>query len=218
MEYCPGGSLENHIQTNGLPPHEFEEFFTQFMNGWEHLTKLNITHRDLKPENILVSGIGNDQRFKISDFGAARVLKKDQRYSSLHGTAEYLHPDVYPHCHFYRDEIENFPKREFKAEHEIWAGAVTLYHAATGILPFDPAKGRADPKTMYHMLSSKKPHHISATETKHGVVFHERLPRSCALTGSVKKNLEALFVGMLKVGIFVKLSSFDQFFHRTTLQ
>lgn len=199
IEFCGGGSLDTHIGVNGLPPSEFERFFNQFINGLEHLNKLRIAYRDLKPENILVVGLGTNQTFKISDFGAARVFKKNERYTSLHGTLEYLHPDPVGHFIFYSDEHE-LPERKFTAEHEVWAMAVTIYHAATGKLPFEPLLGRDNTKLLYDMLMRKKDHHISATETKRGdLVFHSSLPESCALADSVKTNLEALLVGMLRV-------------------
>lgn len=201
MDYCSGGSLENHISSNGLPPNEFKSFFTQFINGLKHLRTLRLLHRDLKPENILVVGMGDRQIFKISDFGAARVLKKNERYSSLYGTAAYAHPDVFAHFHFSSRDID-LPKKEFVAEHEIWSMAVTIYHAATGFLPFDPQEGTSEnPKLMYEMLTTKKSNHISATETKNGLNFHSHLPSSCELDKSVKKNLAALLAGMLKVNM-----------------
>lgn len=199
LEYCSGGSLENHINSNGLPPNEFKAFFSQFITGLEHLRELRLLHRDLKPENILVEGIGENQIYKISDFGAARVLKKNARYGSLYGTAEYLHPDVFAHFYFSDRDIV-LPKREFVAEHEIWQMAVTIYHAATGYLPFEPKEGtRENPKLMYQMLTEKKSKHISATETKNGLIFHSHLPSSCKLDKSIKRKLAALFAGMLKV-------------------
>lgn len=199
MEYCPGGSLESHINTNGLPPDEFKAFFTQFFSGMEHLRKLNVLHRDLKPENILVEGIGERQIFKISDFGAARVLKKNARYGSLYGTPEYLHPDIFPHFYFYGRDIV-LPKRAFMAEHELWSMGVTIFNAATGYLPFEPEDGAGgNPKLMYKMLTEKKTKHISAVQTKNGLVFQSHLPSSCELDKKVKEKLTALLAGLLKV-------------------
>lgn len=205
MEFCSSGSLEQHITSTGLPTQEFANFFRQFLIGLKHLNALRVTHRDLKPENVLVVGIGENATYKIADFGAARVLKKNQRYSSLYGTAEYMHPDIFPHFFFYPDEVE-LPERKFKAEHEIWSVGATVFHAATGFLPFEPEKGREDPKMMYKMLTERKLRHISATETKDGLVFNSKLPEKCSLDDWVKRNLERLLVGMFKVRVNLRIT------------
>lgn len=59
--------------------------------GMKHLRDNNIIHRDLKPGNIM-KYIGEDgiSIYKLTDFGAARVLEDDQPFMSLYGTEEYL--------------------------------------------------------------------------------------------------------------------------------
>lgn len=57
----------------------------------KHLRDMHIIHRDLKPGNIM-KFIGEDgiSIYKLTDFGAARVLEDDQPFMSLYGTEEYL--------------------------------------------------------------------------------------------------------------------------------
>lgn len=201
MEYCSEGDLAGHIGSNGLAPNDFEQFFLQFFDGIKYLRGLNLSHRDLKPDNMLIVLIGQNKIYKISDFGASRLLKPNQRYGSIYGTPEYCHPDIYAHSHPINLDVV-LPKKEFQAEHEIWSIAVTVYHVATGKLPFEPNEKRDNPTLMYRMLTEKKAKHISADETENGSIkFNSRLPSSCELDDSLKQKIAALLAGMLKVNI-----------------
>lgn len=162
MEYCTEGDLQKMIDSkpNGLESVEFASFVQCLMNGLKHLTQMNIVHRDIKPLNIFVAN-GNGQRiFKLGDFGSARVLQKNETYTSLYGTHEYNHPDIfvaynYPHLNMDR------PRCVFNEKHDVWAVGITVYEAATGRLPFNPTKGRKEPVKMYQMISGKQCDEIS---------------------------------------------------------
>ena len=69
--------------------------------------------------------------YKLTDFGAARELQDDQQFVSLYGTEEYLHPDMYE-----RAVLRKPVGKTFGATVDLWSIGVTLYHVATGSLPF----------------------------------------------------------------------------------
>lgn len=75
--------------------------------------------------------------YKLTDFGAARELQDDQQFVSLYGTEEYLHPDMYE-----RAVLRKPVGKTFGATVDLWSIGVTLYHVATGNLPFRPFGGR----------------------------------------------------------------------------
>ena len=77
--------------------------------------------------------------YKLTDFGAARELQDDQQFVSLYGTEEYLHPDMYE-----RAVLRKPVGKTFGATVDLWSIGVTLYHVATGNLPFRPFGGRRD--------------------------------------------------------------------------
>lgn len=56
-----------------------------------YMSENNIVHRDIKPENIFVDRFN---RFKVGDFGAARVVEKSIGMSKK-GTELYMAPEVY---------------------------------------------------------------------------------------------------------------------------
>ena len=118
---------------------------------------LCLARRDLKPGNIM-KFIKDDGTivYKLTDFGAARELQDDQQFVSLYGTEEYLHPDMYE-----RAVLRKPVGKTFGATVDLWSIGVTLYHVATGNLPFRPFGGRRDAVchvsmswiSIYHSLS-----------------------------------------------------------------
>lgn len=155
MELCDA-SLNDSIFPIGL---EYSEFIRvcQFLCTVEkYLRQINIIHRDIKPENILTKTLNDGQIiYKLGDFGAARLLKENKQYKSLHGTEAYVHPDIY--AKLYEKGLDNVdPNVLFDATHELWSIGATLYAVATGQVPFEPKKGMKDFKTMYAMTTQKK--------------------------------------------------------------
>ncbi|XP_017461078.1 PREDICTED: inhibitor of nuclear factor kappa-B kinase subunit epsilon-like, partial [Rhagoletis zephyria] len=147
MELCTGGSLFNilddPLNSNGLEEKEFLLVLKHLAAGMKHLRDMNIIHRDLKPGNIMkfVAEDGTSI-YKLTDFGAARELDDDQQFMSLYGTEEYLHPDMYE-----RAVLRKPVGKSFKANVDLWSIGVTLYHIATGSLPFRPYGGRKNKET-----------------------------------------------------------------------
>lgn len=205
MEYCSGGDLQKFIEMssnkNGLPTGEFCIFLQNFIDGLKHLTENHIVHRDIKPSNILISMYNEQRVYKIANFGAARKLYPCERYTSLYGTSEYLHPDIF--VFFYANlSGKHLPKQSFSELHELWSIGATLYEAATGKLPFNPKHGRDVPETLYKMIKEKKYKQIAATETKNGEIqWASELPESCTLDKDIKQNLITLLAGLLQVNL-----------------
>lgn len=157
MELCTGGSLFNILDdpenSNGLVQHEFLLVLEHLTAGMKHLRDNNLVHRDLKPGNIMKYLTEEGQTvYKLTDFGAARELEENQQFVSLYGTEEYLHPDMYE-----RAVLRKSVNRSFTANVDLWSIGVTLFHVATGNLPFRPYGGRKNKETMHHITTKKLP-------------------------------------------------------------
>ncbi len=83
-----------------------------------------VVHRDIKPANILV---GEDHLAKLTDFGAAKLLKVDAKITptgEIIGTPHYLAPEIF------RGEAAD-------ERSDIYSLGILAYELLTGTLPFD---------------------------------------------------------------------------------
>ncbi|XP_969718.3 serine/threonine-protein kinase TBK1 [Tribolium castaneum] len=217
MELCTGGSLFNILDdpenTYGLAENEFLKVLQDLSAGMKHLRDNNLVHRDLKPGNIM-KFICDDGRtvYKLTDFGAARELPEGQHFQSLYGTEEYLHPDLYE-----RAVLRKHVNKTFGATIDLWSIGVTLYHVATGNLPFRPYGGRKNKETMHLITTKKASGVISGIQvTEDGQIeWRKTLPESCQLSPGLKKIITPLLAGLLEADT-KKIWTFERFFTEVT--
>lgn len=238
MELCTGGSLFNILDdpenTYGLQEHEFLLVLEHLTAGMKHLRDNNLVHRDLKPGNIM-KYINEDgtTTYKLTDFGAARELQEEEQFVSLYGTEEYLHPDMYE-----RAVLRKPVGKSFGATVDLWSIGVTLYHVATGQLPFRPYGGRKNKETMFYITTKKASGviavsfplnltrkrsitqvcnstylHFQGTQTtENGPIEWARdLPPHCQLSVGLRKLTTPLLAGLLEVDPH-RIWTFEKFF------
>lgn len=150
--------------------------------------------------------------YKLTDFGAARELQEGQQFMSLYGTEEYLHPDMYA-----RAVLRKTEGKTFGATVDLWSIGVTLYHVATGNLPFRPYGGRRNKEIMFHITTKKASGVISGIQTKENgpIEWRKELPNNCHLSEGLKKFITPLLSGLLEVDA-KKIWTFDKFFNEVT--
>ncbi|XP_005184163.1 serine/threonine-protein kinase TBK1 [Musca domestica] len=218
MELCTGGSLFNILDdpenSYGLSEKEFLLVLEHLCAGMKHLRDNKLVHRDLKPGNIM-KFISEDGQtiYKLTDFGAARELEDNQPFASLYGTEEYLHPDLYE-----RAVLRKSINRSFTANVDLWSIGVTLYHVATGNLPFRPFGGRKNRETMHQITTQKASGVISGTQLSENgpIEWSTTLPQHCHLSEGLKSLVTPLLAGLLEENR-EKTWSFDRFFQEVTL-
>lgn len=217
MELCTGGSLFNILDdpenTYGLQEEEFLLVLEHLSAGMKHLRDNRLVHRDLKPGNIMkfITDDGSTV-YKLTDFGAARELEEDQQFMSLYGTEEYLHPDMYE-----RAVLRKPVGKTFGATVDLWSIGVTLYHVATGNLPFRPFGGRRNKETMYYITTQKASGVISGSQTSENgqIEWSKDLPHNCQLSAGLKKLVTPLLAGLLEVDS-QRIWNFERFFKEVT--
>ncbi|KAG9352900.1 hypothetical protein JZ751_017476 [Albula glossodonta] len=218
MEFCSGGSLLNVLEEPenafGLPESEFLIVLQCVVHGVNHLRENAVVHRDIKPGNIMrVVGEDGCSIYKLTDFGAARELEDDEKFVSIYGTEEYLHPDMYE-----RAVLRKPQKKAFGVTVDLWSIGVTFYHAATGTLPFVPFGGPRKNKQMMYRITTEKPTGAIAGVQKvedGAIEWSYHLPQCCQLSEGLKTQLVPVLSNILEADQ-EKCWGFDQFFAETT--
>ncbi|XP_053249336.1 inhibitor of nuclear factor kappa-B kinase subunit epsilon isoform X4 [Podarcis raffonei] len=185
MEYCSGGSLlsllEDPENAFGLSESEFLIVLHCVVAGMNHLRQNGVVHRDIKPGNIMrLVGDDNQNIYKLTDFGAARELDDDEKFESVYGTEEYLHPDMYK-----RAVLKKPQQKAYGVTVDLWSIGVTFYHAATGSLPFIPFGGpRRNKEIMYKITTEKPTGAIAGTQEQESgaIMWTYELPITCRLS------------------------------------
>ncbi|XP_018410670.1 PREDICTED: myosin light chain kinase, smooth muscle-like [Nanorana parkeri] len=138
MEYIAGGELFERIVADDFDHTEITsvQYMSQIITGVGHMHKQGIVHLDLKPENIVcVSKVST--KVKIVDFGLAKKLEPGVPLKVLHGTAEFVAPEVIAY------EPVGFTT-------DMWSLGVICYILLCGESPF---QGENDMETLRNITS-----------------------------------------------------------------
>ncbi|XP_072270757.1 myosin light chain kinase, smooth muscle-like isoform X2 [Pyxicephalus adspersus] len=138
MEYIAGGELFERIVADDFDHTEITsvQYMSQIITGVGYMHKQSIVHLDLKPENIVcVSKVST--KVKIVDFGLARKLEPGVPVKVLHGTAEFVAPEVIAY------EPVGFTT-------DMWSLGVICYILLCGDSPF---QGDNDMETLRNITS-----------------------------------------------------------------
>ncbi|KAG8008667.1 Myosin light chain kinase [Nibea albiflora] len=133
MEYIAGGELFERIVDDSFEHTEptSARYMQQILEGMRYVHKQNIVHLDLKPENIVCVDTTGTQ-IKIIDFGLASKLDDDKPLMVMHGTPEFVAPEV----------ISFEP---VGLETDMWSIGVICFILLSGESPF---QGNSDPETL----------------------------------------------------------------------
>jgi len=125
LEYIDGPNLELLLQKKGrLSEAELLKITSEIAMALEAAEEQGIVHRDIKPANILMNSAGVS---KLTDLGLASASKGDQRVTMAGfavGTPFYISPEQA------RGDLD------VDCRADIYSLGATLYHLATGALPF----------------------------------------------------------------------------------
>jgi hypothetical protein len=120
MELVAGGSLEGLMKAKGkdIDIPRVMKICEQVAQALRCAADQGLVHGDVKPENVLLDSNGNA---KLVDFGLA-AMQKDT--DEIWGTPFYIAP-------------EKVKKQPIDYRADMYALGGTLYHALTGVPPFD---------------------------------------------------------------------------------
>ena len=148
---------ENEITNRGeihlyYEENELLEIMAQIVRTMALLQKNHITHRDIKPQNIMIV----KGRFKICDFGNARILKREGMcYQRIRGSEMYMSPIMFKGYHASMPKVKH---NTFKSD-VFSLGMCFLLAAALSYNPLNAIREVYDmdviKKTMRHYLGNR---------------------------------------------------------------
>uniref|UniRef100_A0A672L5J9 Myosin, light chain kinase 5 n=1 Tax=Sinocyclocheilus grahami TaxID=75366 RepID=A0A672L5J9_SINGR len=133
LEYIAGGELFERIVDENFEHTEPNSvnYMRQILEGIQYIHSKHIVHLDLKPENIVcVKSAGS--LIKIIDFGLACKLEHGKHLMVLHGTPEFVAP-----------EVVNYEPVDLATD--MWSIGVICYILLSGVSPF---QGNSDAETL----------------------------------------------------------------------
>jgi len=119
LEYCSGGTLDQHLLERGqLPLERAYALIIDVGEGLTHTHERSVLHRDVKPANVFLTAEG---RAKLGDFGTGMFQSEmnDERV----GTAFYMAPEV-------------FEGRHAGVRSDIYSLGILAYEVISGQRPF----------------------------------------------------------------------------------
>jgi serine/threonine-protein kinase len=120
MEYIEGLPLDRVLEKGTLPFPRACAWVAHAAEALDAAHKRGVIHGDVKPANILIT---TDGKVKLTDFGMARVARRDGGDSPLLGTPAYWCP-------------EQIMGRPQDARSDLFSLGVVLYEMVTGTKPF----------------------------------------------------------------------------------
>lgn len=150
LEYVEGGSLAQRLAGTPWDPRKAACLLELVARAIHYAHLQGVVHRDLKPGNILLQAsegqLGSPITPKVTDFGAAKLLKEDtgQTYTQvIVGTPHYMSP-----------EQAEGKSRGVGPAADVYALGVILYEMLTGRVPFQASSVLE----LFDQLRTQDPH------------------------------------------------------------
>jgi len=135
MEYLLGESLRDRLTARGrMSIAETARMLSHVCRALSRAHEAGLVHRDLKPENIFVAKDGDEEIFKVLDFGVAKATDAlsdssidPTRTGALLGTPYYMSPE----------QAQGLKTVDYRTD--IWAMGVLVFECLTGQRQFAAA-------------------------------------------------------------------------------
>lgn len=142
MEYCPLGSLRDHLTDQPMPVTRIHEVLAELVGAIQAVHDVQLIHRDLKPGNVLVRTL-QPLDLVLTDFGSSSMTNASQHFTQMAQTLQYSAPETLSGV------------LDTKADY--WALGMMTLEMALGRHPFD---GLSNPVILYQLTT--RPIDVSA--------------------------------------------------------
>lgn len=135
MEYLPGATLRDVMNTGPMPLDLALDTTLQMAEALAFAHEHGVIHRDVKPANVVVTG--RNGRIKLTDFGIAHLTNSGHTLAGqMLGSPRYMSP-------------EQAMGREVDGRSDIFSLGAVLYEMLTGHYAFD---GDSLPSIVYRVI------------------------------------------------------------------
>lgn len=119
FEYCDQGNFADKLQARpGGLQEDMVSYSKDVCSATAALHSCGVCHRNIKPDNFMVA----NQMLKLTDFGLAVFLRRDEMLHHRCGTTNYMSP-----------ELRALPDGlGYSYPVDVWAAGVTVYMIVTG--------------------------------------------------------------------------------------
>jgi serine/threonine protein kinase len=144
MEYLPGETLADRLDRERMPLPQAYETARELASALGSAHRERIVHRDVKPANVLYAG---DQRWKLADFGIARMPDSDLTVlGTFMGTPGYSPPEA-------------IREGRYTAQADVFAWGALFYELLSGVIPYEgPDTDTTNKKVMASEPASPRVH------------------------------------------------------------
>jgi predicted ATPase/signal transduction histidine kinase/tRNA A-37 threonylcarbamoyl transferase component Bud32 len=143
LEDFGGVTLRDLIRGEGVDLHLLLRLAIRLVDALAVVHAAGVIHKDIKPDNILIDR--NDERLALADFSVSSYVAEEAQGGGgavIEGTLQYMSP-----------EQTGRMNRSVDYRSDFYSVGVTLYHAATGRLPFEGS----DPMELVHAHIARVP-------------------------------------------------------------
>ncbi|HKA89378.1 MAG TPA: serine/threonine-protein kinase [Haliangiales bacterium] len=122
MEYLPGETLADRLDRERMGLPQAYESARELASALGCAHRERIVHRDVKPANVLYAG---DQRWKLADFGIARMPDSDLTVlGTFMGTPGYSPPEA-------------VREGRYTVQADVFAWGALFYELLSGVIPYE---------------------------------------------------------------------------------
>jgi DNA-binding beta-propeller fold protein YncE/predicted Ser/Thr protein kinase len=144
MRFVDGVDLRALLEREALDPERVVDIVEQLAAALDAAHRRGLVHRDVKPANVLVANEGGREHVYLTDFGLSKYATSVSGVTQTGifvGTIHYVAP-------------EQIRGEKIDGRADVYALGCVLYHALTGVVPFDRD---SDVATMHAHLNDPPP-------------------------------------------------------------